>query len=386
MAMFPRHFTDPVPPAGIKTQSGAGAAGCFLWSQDYDGGDTQVRYRSHKLGEAGERLHTPGILNREIPHTIVFGAKSGEKNGSVGGLLHEEPKHDTQARQALLNASEAEYQRSKQRLGQTPVGVADIPGALKTRGFGIETRMGETVGEVVQRSRCDVPRDPRMHTGYQTRRNYDWNRSGLDPVTHTFGIKGESGMDHVTRELNYGNDTSIVVTAVDRADHNAILPDPDPLDPVPGIVQHTMRADQLRDLAEPSSRAPAGVVTRTSEFTIGDTFAGMGLMTSVDVEHTTKPRGISAADDIVHGIRTMPNPFPNPLRGPGKYVNLGLSDEDFMKLRDRFHILPVMVEALGLSEEEATEIYDQVARDQGRDLISVLEFHEEFKKRWLVDE
>jgi hypothetical protein len=106
----------------------------------------------------------------------------------------------------------------------------------------------------------------------------------------------------------------------------------------------------------------------------------MGLMDSRDADFQTKPRQFNRADDIRHGIPTPPNPFPNPLYGPGRYVHLGLTDEEFMKLRDKAHIIPVMTTALALTEPQAVEIFDTVARRHGRDLVSVSEFHEEFKR------
>jgi hypothetical protein len=107
----------------------------------------------------------------------------------------------------------------------------------------------------------------------------------------------------------------------------------------------------------------------------------MGAMSAFDKDYAVKPRGFNLADEIVHGIRTVPNPFPNPLKGPGVYSDLGLSDEDLMKLRDRVHVIPVMVNALGLSEEVAGEIFDDVAHDQNRELISVIEFLQAYRRR-----
>jgi hypothetical protein len=140
-----------------------------------------------------------------------------------------------------------------------------------------------------------------------------------------------------------------------------------------------MRADQLRDRRDPVDRPPAGIGTRANEFTIGDTFAGEGLCDSRDADYRGSPRSYNRADDVRHGVRTPPNPFPNPLRGPGKYSRLGLSDEDFMKLRDRAHLVPIMVVALALTEDEAGEIFDHLAARYRRNVVSVSEFHEEFK-------
>jgi hypothetical protein len=66
--------------------------------------------------------------------------------------------------------------------------------------------------------------------------------------------------------------------------------------------------------------------------------------------------------------------------GPGKYSSLGLTDEDFLKLRPRAQVIPVMVTALALPEQEAGKIFDAVARNEGRNEISVAEFHNEFKR------
>jgi hypothetical protein len=280
----------------------------------------------------------------------------------------------------MVETSEAQFRRSRKKLGQVPDGVAVIPESVAQAGFGITTRFGEGVGAVVQGTLSDVPRNPRVAASYQTRRNYDWQSARINPASHTFGIRGNLNIDHVTALIQWDGSTHIVDTAVDRADHNATLPDPAPLDPQPSITAHTMRTDQLRDARDPAERPPAGSVPRAGEFHIGDTFAGVGLMRALDSEYRAAPKEYSSADNIVHGVPTKPNPFPNPLRGPGRYANLGLTDEEFMRLRDREHIIPIMVTALALSEEEAAAIFDEVAKRERRQLISVSEFHDEYKK------
>jgi hypothetical protein len=347
---------------------------------EYSGPDVQVPYRNHKLGDAGAPLHQPGIIPPPVPSNIAFGKATEPKNGSVFDLTHPEPEHATQGSEKVLDVSESQYHRSKHKLGAVPDGVAVIPPALMSRGFGINTRLGEGVGAVVQGTLMDIPLNPTLGIGYQTSRDYDWHSARVNPVTHTFGIKGTSRIDHVTAIMNYDKSTSIVDTAVDRATFNCILPDPSPLNPAPSITAHTMRHDRLRDIRDPSERPPAGIATLAREFTIGDTFAGEGLITSKDADYQPTPRNYNPADEIRHGIRTTPNPFPNPLCGPGKYSKLGLSDEDFMKLRDKAHIVPIMVIALALSKEEAGEIFDTLAARYNRNVISVSEFHEEFKR------
>ena len=376
--MFPRNFAAHVPPAGIVTQSGESIRGCFRRNDEFQGSDTQWRYRSHQLGEPGGRLHVPGIINPDPPENIRFGIHTPEGAYTFKDCVKLEAEHPTAALNRLEEAREAGYHRSKQKLGQVPDGVAEISPEMMRRGFGIQTRYGESVAAVVQGTHSDIPRDPKLQTGYQTRRNYNWTT--MNPVTHTFGIVGTANIDHLNEIMVYDGETKIVETAVDRADHNAILQDPNPLNPKPDIIAHTMRADQLKDTRDPSERPPAGVSTRPGQFTIGDTFAGMGIMDSFDNDWQSKPRDYNPELDVVHGIPTRPNPFPNPLRGPGKYINLGLSDEDFLKLRDKQHIVPVMVTALALSEQEASDIFDAVARREHRNLISVSEFHQEFKK------
>jgi hypothetical protein len=297
----------------------------------------------------------------------------------VFDLTHAEPDHASLGSEKMLDVSESGYHRSKHKLGAVPDGVAEIPPAVMERGFGMKTSSGEGVCAVVQGTLTDTLRDPTKAVDYQTCRDYDWRSARCNPVTHRFGIKGTGNLDHVTAIMNYDRTTPIVETAVDRATFDCILPDPSPLDPGPSLKSHTMRHDQLRDVRDPSERAPAGMVTRASEFTIGDTFAGEGLIDTRDPDYRPTPRNYNRADDIRHGIRTTPNPFPNPLCGPGKYSKLGLSDEDFMKLRDKAHIVPIMVIALALTEEEAGEIFDTLAARFNRSVISVSEFHEEFK-------
>lgn len=247
-------------------------------------------------------------------------------------------------------------------------------------GFGISTRFGESAGAVVQDTLQDEPLDPTRKAGYQTNRNYTWDR--VNPVTHSFGIVGVNGnVDHLTEVMSYDNSTKIVGTAVDRYENGAILPDPNPLTMKQDLQAHTMRADQLRVKRDPASRPPAGISTNPGDFSIGDTFAGMGCMDSFDNDYSAKAHEYNPAIEITHGIPTKPNPFPNPLAGAGRYINLGLRDEDFLKLRDKQHVVPVMVAALALTEEEADAIFDAVAQREHRNMISVSEFHEEFRNQ-----
>jgi hypothetical protein len=346
----------------------------------YSGSDSQWPYRNHKLGAAGEPIHVPGVINPPPASNIAFGKPTDPKNYSAQDCCTIEPQHPSYSYDTLVNTAESGYHRSKKKLGAVPDGVAVIPESLLDRGFGIGTRSGESVGAIVQRTLCDTPLDARLKAAYQTQRNYNWKSPGINPITHTFGVPGGLKIDHVTGIMNYDHSSRVVETAVDRAVHNRILPDPDPLDPKPSIIAHTKRADQLTITRDPSELPPAGLATRSDDFTIGDTFGTMGLMTSVDADYDPRPKTFNIADHITHGIKTPPNPFPNPLFGPGRYAQLGLTDEDFLKLRDRQHVIPIMVLALALSETEARDIFDAVAGRLGRDLISVAEFHDEFKR------
>ena len=377
--MFPRNFADPVPPAGIRKTGYGSVAQCLICDDEYRGPESQTLFRHRWLGEPGQRLHTPGIYNPDPPPNVAFGMRTPGQNSSTWECVHTEPVNATTPYTTYLDKTESRYLRSKHKLGQVPDGVAEIPDELMKRGFGINTKYGETVGDVVQRTNQGLPTNPTLQTSYQTTRNYDWSRTGINPTTYTFGITGESQIDHVTEVMNYDKNTKIVPTAVDRADHNTIVPDPDPVNPRPRTIMRTMTANQINDTRDPSERPPAGISTRPGEFTIGDTFAGMGIMDSKDPDYQPMPRDYRPEDYMVHGVPTKPNPFPNPLRGPGKYINLGLSDEDFLLLRDKAHIVPVMVKALALSEEEATNMFEAVAQRNGRNKISVSEFYDYFK-------
>lgn len=380
--MFPRNYAAAVPPAGIKTKSGEGIKECFNGKDEFEGTDTQWRYRHRRLGEPGQRLHTPGILNQDPDANIAFGMRTPGQNSSTNECVHIEPQNVTNPYLKYLDKTESRYLRSKHKLGQVPDGVAEIPDELMNKGFGISTKFGESAGAVIQQTHQSTPDNVTLQTGYQTRRNYNWENSGINPVTYTFGIQGESEIDHVTAIMNYDNSTKVIPMAVERADNNAIVPDPDPINPLPRTRMRTMISTQVLDKRDPSEMPPAGVVTKTSEFTIGDTFAGMGAMDSFDRDwdiSKTKTRDYHPEDDIVHGVPTKPNPFPNPLRGPGKYINLGLSDEDFLLLRDKKHVVPVMVQALALTEDEATAMFDSVASMNRRDKISISEFYEYYR-------
>jgi hypothetical protein len=347
---------------------------------EFAGPDCQVAYRSHKLGEPGAPLHQTGIINPPVAANIGFGIPTTPKNYSAADCVRIEPDHASAGYDALVNASESQYHRTKHKLGQVPDGAAVVPDRVLERGFGVSTRFGETLGAIVQGTHTDLPANPKVAMQYQTNRDYDWQSARLNPTTHRFGDRNEPRMDHVTGIMRWDDGSAIVETAVDRANHSAVLPDPNPLNPGPSIAAHKMRGDQLRDVRDPSERAPAGFVPGGGEFHIGDTFLGIGLMDSLDADYRARPRQFNQADEIAHGIPTPPNPFPNPLYGPGKYSHLGLNDEEFIKLRDRAHIIPVMATALALGQKEAEEIYERVAGREGRNLISVAEFHDEFKR------
>jgi hypothetical protein len=342
--------------------------------------DCQVAYRSHKLGEAGAPLHQTSIINPSVAGNIGFGIPTMPKNYLVADCLRFEPDHASAGCDTLFNASESQYHRTKHKLGQVPDGVAVVPERVLDRGFGISTWFGETLGAIVQGTHTDVPANPRVAMQYQANRNYDWQSARLNPATHTFGDRNEPRVDHVTGLMRWDNSSAIIETAIDRVNHSAVLPDPNPLNPGPSIAAHRMHSDQLRNVRDPSERAPAGFVPGGGEFHIGDTFAGIGLMDSHDADYRARPRQFSRADEIAHGIPTPPNPFPNPLYGPGKHSHLGLNDEEFIKIRDRAHIVPVMTTALALIQQEVEGIYERVAGREGRDLISVAEFHDEFKR------
>lgn len=378
--MFPRNYAAAVPPAGMKTKSGESIKGCMVSDDEFHGSESQRLFRHRRLGEPGQRLHTPGIYNPDPPSNIAFGARTPGQNSSTNECVHTEPEKVTDPYLKYLDKTESRYLRSKHKLGQVPDGVAEIPPELMKKGFGVSTRFGESAGEVIQNTHQSIPDNVTLRTGYQTRRNYNWANTGINPVTYTFGIQGESEIDHVTAIMNYDSTTRIIPTAVERAANNAILPDP--IIPQPRSTMRTMTSSQVLNKRDPSEMPPAGIVTRNSEFTIRDTFAGMGAMDSFDRDWDlakTRTRDFHPEDDIVHGVPTKPNPFPNPLRGPGKYINLGLSDEDFLLLRDKQHIVPVMVQALALSQQEADDMFDAVASMNGRDKISISEFYDYFR-------
>jgi hypothetical protein len=379
--LFPRGFAFPVPPAGIRTKGGDTVAQCMTSLHDeYSGPDCQVAFRSHKLGEPGAPLHVSGVINPPVASNIAFGIATTPKNSSVAACMSIEPAHASAGYDTIVNSSESQYHRTKRKLGQVPDGVAVIPNRILESGFGISTQFGETAGAIVQRTLCDTPLNPRVATSYQTNRGYDWGLAKVNPETYRFGRRGEPRQDHVTSIMRWDGTSKVVDLAVDRATHDSILPDPNPLDPKPSIIAHTMRADQLRDTRDVSERGPAGLAPRSGEFNVGDTFATMGLMDSIDADYRGKPKQYNRWDDMRHGIPTPPNPFPNPLYGPGKYAQLGLTNEEFIKVRDKDHIVPVMMTALALGEKEAAQIFEVVAQREGRDLISVAEFHDEFKR------
>jgi hypothetical protein len=378
--MFPRGFAIPVPAAGIKTCNGETAASCMIDDAEFRGTDSQMLFRHRRLGDPGQRLHPGGVFIPDPPPNLSFGIHTPSQNSTTAECVRIDPDLTTPSYEKLRFSQEAQYHRSKSKLGAVPDGVAQIPPDLLRAGFGIGTRTGESAGSIIQNTRSSLPDDPTVRTGYQVNRMYNWKNSGINPLTHTFGIRCNGKPNQVAEALKTDTVTHIVPTAVDRADHNSIVPEPDPVNPRPRILERTMISTQLRPKFDPSQLPPAGVGSKPGEFTIGDTFAGMGLMTSFDSDYEPVPRQYHREDTLSHGIPTKPNPFPNPLSGPGKYSALGLTDEDFLVLRDRAHVIPVMVKALALSEDEAAAIFDDCARNLGRETISIAEFHAEFKQ------
>ena len=389
--MYPYRFADPVPRAGISTHIDDdtvkyphlvdSVGKCMSGDDSYKGGDRQMAFRNTKLDEPGRRLHTPGVMDPEPkPKGTGFGVNTQAKNYSTADCLNLNPTHSTKPYMAYLDFKEAGYHRSRDKLGQVPTGIAQIPESTLKNGFGVNTKFGESAGSVIQGTKSDIPNDVRLHTGYQTKRNYNWESSRINPVTHTFGVVGESEIDHIPGVYEPSHHHKLISVAVDRAEKNYILQDPDPLDMKTGIYQHTLTASQLKGNRDPAELPPAGLCTQSSEFSIGDTIAEMGCIEAFDVDYQPVDRDIRLEDEMVHGVPTRPNPFPNPLKGQGKYTSLGLSDESFLLLRDKAHVVPVMVKALALTEEEASQIFDRCAEKFGRDKISVSEFHEEFKQ------
>lgn len=379
--MFPYNYAANVPRAGIRTCNGEGVADCMKSDDNYYGGSRQTTFRNSRLDEPGQRLHTPGIMDPEpsAPNG-GFGVHSGAKNYSTSECLHIDPEHTTQPYKEFLELQESGYHRSHDQLGRVPKGVANIPEEQLRNGFGVITRFGESAGSVIHNSKEDIPNDVTLRTGYQKNRNYDWKAAGINPRTHTFGVSGQSEIDHINELYQSDKRVTLVPTAVERSDHNAILQDPDPLDLKTGIYQHTLTSKQLKGTVDPADRPPAGLATISSEFSIGDTISEMGCMDAFDADYHTKEREIHAQDLMVHGVPTRPNPFPNPLKGPGRYSDLGLTDESFLLRRDKKHIVPVMVKALALTEEEAGQIFDTCSSKYGRNTISIAEFHQEFKE------
>jgi hypothetical protein len=247
------------------------------------------------------------------------------------------------------------------------------------RGFGVSTQIGEPVSSIVQQTRQSLPSDVTLHPGFQTNRNYDWRRAGINPLTQYFGIKSTGNIDHLNAMFEPDHTTHIVSTAVDRADHSSIVPEPDPLDPKPQILARTMLASELNPKKDPAALPPAGVCSQTGEFTIGDAIAGMGTMGIIDRDYRRIQRKGGMIESMTHGIPTKTNPFQNPITGPARYAELGLSDEDFLLLRDRAHVVPIMVKALGLEEDKAGTVFDRVARRLGRETISLSEFYDDFR-------
>jgi hypothetical protein len=377
--MFPVRFAAPVPRAGIKTSTGESVAQCMISDSEFRGPDAQVLYRSHRLGDPGLRLHPPGVFIPDPPANLSFGIHTPEHSATATECLHFDPPFTSAGYEQLRATQESTYHRHKQRLGQVPAPTSDIPPDLLRRGFGMSTRFGESVGAIVQQTHQSVPDDVTLRPGYQTNRNYDWHRSGINPLIHTFGRKGSGNIDRVAEVFAPNDETHIVATAVDRVGHGALVRDPDPIDPKPRLLARTMVASQLVPRTDPAALPPAGLGGQVSEFTVGDTITGMGTMEAFDRDYEATPKGYNPADELRHGLPTKPNPFPTPLRGPGKYAHLRLADEEFLLLRDKDHIVPVMVQALGLTEEEATRIFDRVAEDMQRPNISVAEFYHAFR-------
>ena len=375
--MINRNITKGIKPAGISTKDGEHIDLCFKPEPKYSGSETQNLYRNHKLGAPGEKTKTPGVYDT-INSNAVFGIKTKEKNGSTGESMKSDLEHSSKSYQHYLEEQESTYQRSKQPVGHSIKTNFKVPTEIEKVGFGKLTKFSESSGTVIQNSDQDVLTNPRAQTAYQTKRNYNWK--DINPNSFSFGVKSEGNIDHVHEVLKFDESSSIVPLAVDRAKNFAIVPDPDPVDPRPRTTMRKMGGKQVKNFQDPSELPPAGLPTTSLDFSVGDTICGLGLMDSKAMDDKNNKEW-NPKFEQVHGIPTKPNPFPNPLKGNGRYSSLGLSEEDFMELRPKNQILTIMKNALQLNDEQIIQIFNIISNREKRNKISVSEFYDYYKNK-----
>jgi len=365
--MYSKTFSKSIRPAGIETKAGEHIDHCLNAESDFNGPEVQRLYRNRLLGPPGEKLRPPGIIDEPLPQNMVFGIETKAKNGTSVDCIKSEPTYQSPAYQRFLTIQDPSLRKTKE--------------ASSSVCFGKPSEFSETMGDVVHQTHQDIPKNSKYEPGRQVSRSYVWSTSRINPVTHTFGIKSEGNVDHLSQTINsFGNNDGIVPLAVDRLKHNATVPDPDPLKPKERIILKTKKGIEVKSLRDPIDLPPAGKTSLIPPMSVGDTFQSMGLMDSIGPE-CSKPKEWNPAYDKVHGIKTRIDRFPDPFKGPGRYASIGLSENDFIELREKSKLVPVMVRAFGISEDEATSVFNSAAAKLKRDRISVAEYHQEYHQK-----
>ncbi|KAL3146785.1 hypothetical protein ABBQ38_014767 [Trebouxia sp. C0009 RCD-2024] len=203
--------------AGDATRANADCtASCLSFDERPQTPDHQKKYRQSVLHEPGKIVRHFGVAEDPI-HEGCFGRATIARPGeSVADYIGSYPQ--SSLAQWALQRSEDVYASSKREpLGRGYVRGHHIPaglGAAVPFGVAVHAKELDKAGQAKAAMFPQAnpagssrdPQDPSHHlyvtshgaygAGEQRHRHYDWDRTGLDPATHSFGLAPSSDQQH----------------------------------------------------------------------------------------------------------------------------------------------------------------------------------------------
>ncbi|CAM44108.1 conserved hypothetical protein [Leishmania braziliensis MHOM/BR/75/M2904] len=171
-------------PAGVHGDWTEATTAELLSSYNPNGVTTPDHIRSfhHRGYDVGEqRRHWSLAKDASVDPNMRHGVKSKETGGADACLR---PEMYADKMTALLDAQrETQYLSNRRKpLGHAPVPQDPVP--VPFGGFGIVQKKGDSTQSVLAGYRSVDVLHP---AGEQLTRNYDWEKSGIDPIQHRFG-------------------------------------------------------------------------------------------------------------------------------------------------------------------------------------------------------
>ncbi|DBA88436.1 TPA: hypothetical protein ACH3X2_004926 [Trebouxia sp. C0005] len=214
--------------AGDATRSNADCtASCLSFEPRPQTPDHQKKYRQSVLHEPGKIVRHFGTAGDPLPEGSFGRATIARQGESVADYIKSYPQ--SSLAQWALQRAEDVYASSKRE----PLGKGYVRGHQIPNGLGIATPFGVAIHakELDRAGQAKLAMFPKDHpsgssrdpedpthplyvtshgayaAGEQRHRHYDWNRAGLDPATHSFGLaSGRDQHDGLKQALQPGQD------------------------------------------------------------------------------------------------------------------------------------------------------------------------------------